>query len=251
VIFTVADGVASVELNRPDAFNALDLPMGLALKQAFEHVAADDSARVVLLSGRGRSFCAGGDVKSMAAAPDRGAFLFELATAAHEAILALIDLDLPVIAAVQGAAAGAGLALTLASDLVLAGESARFLTAYAGIGLTPDCGTSWLLPATVGQRRALEMALTGRVLSAPEALEWGLVTRSVPDDDLEAAAAELARALAAGPSAALGAARRLIRDSPMRSLRDHLDAEAHAIAAAGTSAESRALVEAFARKAAR
>jgi 2-(1,2-epoxy-1,2-dihydrophenyl)acetyl-CoA isomerase len=249
VLYQVADGVASIVFNRPEAYNAVDLPMGRALTAALAQAAADDSVRVVVLSGRGRSFGAGGDVKAMAAAPDRAPFLLELATVAHEAILAITKLQVPVIAVVQGVAAGAGLALTLASDLVLVGESARFLTAYTAIGLTPDCGTSWLLPAIVGQRRALELTLTGRVLSAAEAVDWGLVTRAVPDDDLVQAADELARTIAAGPNPALGMTRRLIRDSSDRTLKEQLDVEAQAISDVSRSAETRDLIEAFGRKA--
>lgn len=245
VVCGVADGVATLELNRPAAGNALDLEVGQALEAALDEVGPDPAVRCVLLLGRGPMFCGGGDVASMAAAPDRRRFVRELADAAHRVVTRLDALDRPVVAGVQGAAAGAGLALTLSADVVVAGESARLLTAYAGIGLTPDCGTSWLLPRTVGLRRALDLALTGRVLTAREALDWGLVSRVCADDAVRADATALAQALAAGPATALGRTRRLLRDGYARSLPEQLDAEADTISRTSEGEESAALIEAF------
>ena len=245
VLYDVQDGVASIELNRPGSSNALDLAMAEALLSAAEAVAADDAARVVLLTGRGKLFCAGGDVTGMAAADDRSAHLDELATTAHRAVEALAALEKPVVAGVQGAAAGAGLGLTLCADLVVAGESAKFLTAYTAIGLTPDCSTSWLLPQAVGLKRALEMTLTNRRLSAAEAVEWGLATSVCPDDEVESTARGLAERLAAGPSYALGQSRALLRSAGTRSLTDHLDLEARTISRAGGTPEAAALIDAF------
>lgn len=245
VLYDVRDGVATVELNRPEVSNALDLATCTALLEALGSAAADDAVRGVLLLGRGKLFCAGGDVAAMAAAEDRTGFLQELADAAHEAVLALDALEKPVVAGVQGAAAGAGLALTLSADLVVAGESARFLTAYTAIGLTPDTGLSWLLPQAVGLKRALELTLTNRRLSAAEAVEWGVVTATCPDDAVVETARALAEKVAAGPAYALGQSRALLRSARTRSLADQLDLEARTIAAAGTTAEAGSLIDAF------
>ncbi len=247
--WTLCDGVATVELHRPGASNALDLPMATALSEVVDQIAADEQVRVVLLVGSGRNFCAGGDLAAMAGAVDRSAYVKELATTAHRAVLGLSSLSVPVVAAVQGAAAGAGLALTLVADLVVAGDSARFLTAYAAIGLTPDCGTSWLLPQVVGLRRAMDLAVGGRQLSAAEALDWGLVTSVCPDEELAETAGRLADRLASGPAAARGVARRLLRDGVSRSFAEQLDQEAAAIAASVRTPEAQQLVTAFASRA--
>jgi 2-(1,2-epoxy-1,2-dihydrophenyl)acetyl-CoA isomerase len=245
VLYDVRDGVATLELNRPAASNALDPELSAALLEAVTRAAQDDTVRVLLLLGRGALFCAGGDVAAMAAADDRGAFLQELADAAHDVVRALDGLDKPVVAGVQGAAAGAGLALTLSADLVVAGESARFLTAYTAIGLTPDCGTSWLLPQAVGLGRALELTLTNRRLAAAEAVGWGLATSTCPDEAVAGTARALATQLAGGPPYALGRSRALLRSARTRPLDEHLDVEARTIATAGVTPEAQALVDAF------
>ena len=247
VLYDVRDGVATVELNRPDVSNALDQGLCVALLRAVEAAADDASVRVLLLLGRGKLFCAGGDVSGMAASDDRARYLQDLAEAAHEAVRALDRLEKPVLAGVQGAAAGAGLAFTLSADLVVAGESARFLTAYTALGLTPDSGLSWLLPRAVGLRRALEMTLTNRRLTAAEAVEWGLVTSTCPDDEVAGFARALAEQMATGPSHAFGQSRSLLRSAHGRSLDEHLDLEARTISAASTTPEAGALIDAFVR----
>lgn len=206
----VNDGVAHLRLNRSEVSNAVDLATADALCAAVGSVATDEAVKAVLLTGDGPRFCAGGDVASMLAAADRSAYLEELALRLNEALVALHRLDKPVIAGVRGAVAGAGLAVMLSCDLVVAEASTRFTSAYAGVGLTPDCGLSWLLPRAVGQQRALHLLLTSRVLTGSEALDWGLVTEIV-HDDAEHRARDLASQLAAGPSFALGQARRLVR----------------------------------------
>nr|BFE58356.1 enoyl-CoA hydratase-related protein [Dactylosporangium thailandense] len=244
----IAEGVATIELNRPESANALDLPMAAALHDAVQAVSRDPGVRCVLLLGRGRNFCAGGDVAAMSGAADRHAYVLKLATTAHRSVLALTELDVPVVAAVQGAAAGAGLALSLVADVVLAGESARFLTAYAQAGLTPDCGTSWLLPQVVGLRRALALTLTDRRLTAQEAADWGLVTGVCPDDQVTESARRIALRMALGPVPALGRTRRLLRDASGRSLAEQLDVEAASIAEASMSPAADARLAAFAGK---
>jgi 2-(1,2-epoxy-1,2-dihydrophenyl)acetyl-CoA isomerase len=246
VRWEVREGLATIELNRPDASNALDLPMAIALNDAVVAVSSDPSVSAVLLLGRGRNFCAGGDVTAMAAAADRASYVLDLARSAHRVVLGIAELDVPVVAAVQGAAAGAGLALTLVADVVLAGSSAKFLTAYAGVGLTPDCGTSWLLPRIVGLRRALELTLTNRRLTAAEALEWGLITGVGPDQDISGLARQVAEQLAIGPSPALGITRRLVRDGLARNLAEQLEIEATTISHASLSPAAEASLNALA-----
>jgi 2-(1,2-epoxy-1,2-dihydrophenyl)acetyl-CoA isomerase len=212
VEYVVRDGVAHIRLNRPEASNAVDLPTAHELVSAVTVAGDDDGVRAVLVTGAGKRFCAGGDVASMLASDDQPAYLLDLAGVLDGALQSLAALEKPVVAAVQGAVAGAGLAVMLSCDLVVAEAGTKFVFAYPGVGLTPDCGVSWLLPRAVGQQRALELALTGRVLEAPTAQEWGLVTEVVVSD-ATSRAQELAGALAAGPSYAFGQARRLLRSS--------------------------------------
>lgn len=248
VEYTVADGIARIELARPDQANAIDLPLARALGRAVRQAAADPDARVVVLSGAGSRFCAGGDVAAMAAHPEPEAYLLELADVMDDALQELGELDKPVVAQVQGVAAGAGMAVMLAADLVVSARSARYLTAYAGIGLTPDCGLPWLLPRAVGQQRALELMLTGRVLDAEEALAWGLVTRTVPDAALAAETHALAAALADGPAFAHGQARRLVRSAWAASRAESGADEARTISRAVVRPEARALISRFAAR---
>ena len=233
---------------RPDVSNALDLPTSQSFAEAVQLAGADDDVRVVLLTGDGQRFCAGGDVASMAAASDRPAYLQELADTLDGSLQRLCELEKPVVAAVQGAAAGAGLAVMLAADIVIGASTSKYLTAYAGVGLTPDCGLSWQLPRAVGQQRALEMALTGRVLSAEEARDWGLVTTVVADDQLGAQAVSVAQKLAAASPFALGQARRLIRSAWTLSRAESGAEEAQTISRAVATVEAQALIERFVRR---
>jgi 2-(1,2-epoxy-1,2-dihydrophenyl)acetyl-CoA isomerase len=211
-------------------------------------VAADPAARVVLLTGAGARFCGGGDLKGFAGRDDLPTHLREILGPLHVAIAELVRGDAPVVAAVQGSAAGAGMGLVGASDLVLAGESTKFVMAYTGVGLTPDGSSSWFLPRLVGLRRALELTLTNRVLSAAEAQEWGLITSVVPDDQLSADAESLAAMLAAGPPQALAAAKRLLHTSLESTLESHLAREAEAISSASGTPEGIEGVAAFGEK---
>lgn len=246
VRYSVTDGVAHIALARPERSNSFDLPTAQSFGAAVDRAGADPEVRVVLLTGDGPRFCAGGDVASMAAAAEPSAYLQELADELDGALQRLGALEKPVVAAVQGAAAGAGLAVVLTADVVLSARSTKYLTAYAGVGLTPDCGLSWLLPRAVGQQRALELALTGRVLSAEEAQDWGLVTTVVDDAELEEQATALAAKLATAPPFALGQARRLIRSAWTASRAESGADEARTISRAVTTPEAQALVARFA-----
>jgi 2-(1,2-epoxy-1,2-dihydrophenyl)acetyl-CoA isomerase len=241
--------VATITLNRPDAFNALDLGLGRDLFHATLEVDDDRAVRCVVITGAGKAFCAGGDVKGFVDnLPRIGSLIKELTTYLHGAISRLARSDKPVIMAVNGVAAGGGLSLALAGDLVVAAESARFTMAYSRIAATPDGSSSYFLPRLVGLRRAMELYFTNRVLSAREALEWGLVTRVVPDAEFRGAVDALAAELAQGPTLAFGGAKRLLHQSTWESLETQMELEAQSIAAMGRTEDFRAGVTAFAEK---
>ena len=243
------DGVAHLTLNRPEGQNALTLQMGRDLLTAATSLADDPTVRAVLLTGAGARFCAGGDVKGFAGeGPGAGHLIREITVPLHAAISQLTRLDAPVVAAVHGSAAGAGMGLVLAADLVVAGESTKFVMAYTAIGLTPDGSSSWFLPRVVGLHRALELALTNRTLSATEALDWGIVNRVVPDDEVATAGAALAAQLAAGPTGAFGAVKRLLHGAFDRSLDDQLARESEEMARAGAAPDGVEGVRAFVEK---
>lgn len=239
-------GVAVLELNRPEAGNSIDLELAHALVEAVAAVAADPTARCVVLRGAGERFCVGGDVAAMAAADDRGAYVRELADVAHQAVLGLHSLEVPLVVAVQGAAAGAGLALTLVGDIVVADDSSVFLTAYAGVGLSPDCGTTWTLPRRVGPQRARRMLLESKRLSASEAMDWGLIDHVNGSGALGETAMELAKTLADSPYPATGLTARLLRGDAT-SFGEHLAREAAAIGRSAASATAAPLIDRFAR----
>jgi 2-(1,2-epoxy-1,2-dihydrophenyl)acetyl-CoA isomerase len=241
--------VATITLNRPDAFNALDLQLGRELFHAALEVDEDPDVRCVVVTGAGKAFCAGGDVKGFANnLPRIGLLIKELTTYLHGAVSRLCRSDKPVIMAVNGVAAGGGLSFALSGDLVVAAESARFTLAYSKIAATPDGSSSYFLPRLVGLRRAMELYFTNRVLSAREALEWGLVTRVVPDAELKPSVEGLARELSLGPTRAFGAAKRLFHQSTWESLETQMELEAQAIAASGHTQDFAAGVTAFANK---
>jgi 2-(1,2-epoxy-1,2-dihydrophenyl)acetyl-CoA isomerase len=233
----VADGLATVRLDRPSQANAIDTAMAADLRELAHRLAEDSSVRAVLLGGNGRRFTAGGDIGQFAGTPPEQlpAVLRRMIDDYHLAIERLTALDAPIVAAVRGAAAGGGLGLVCAADYVVAAEDAVFAVGYAAIGLTADGGNTWFLPRLVGLRRAQEMFLLNRRVTAAEALEWGLINRVVPDAEVEEAAAEVAAQLAAGPTRAFGGMRRLLRQSLETDLRAQLAAEvAEIVEVAGT-----------------
>lgn len=232
--------VARIVLNRPESGNAIDRALADRLAEVAADVAADPAIRCVVLTGGGRLFCAGGDVTAMAAAGDAAStFLHALADTLHRAILTLATMPKPLIVAVNGPAAGAGLSLALLGDVVIAARSAHFTAAYTAIGLTPDGGMSWLLPRIVGLRRAQAIILTNQRVSAEEAERLDMVTCVADDSDLGTVVAGFAARLVAAPTAAIGAARALILSGATTPFSDHLDHEAATIAAAGDQAEAR------------
>jgi 2-(1,2-epoxy-1,2-dihydrophenyl)acetyl-CoA isomerase len=243
------DSVATITLNRPDAFNALNLAMGRDLFHASIEVDEDPDVRCVVVTGTGKAFCAGGDVKDFVEnLPRVGALVKELTTYLHGAVSRFCRSDKPVIMAINGVAAGGGLSLALSGDLVVATESARLTMAYSKIAATPDGSSSYFLPRLIGLRRTMELYFTNRVLTAREAFDWGLVTRVVPDAEFKTAVATLAREMAQGPSRAYGGAKRLFHQSTWESLETQMELEAQAIASSGRTEDFRAGVTAFAEK---
>jgi 2-(1,2-epoxy-1,2-dihydrophenyl)acetyl-CoA isomerase len=245
ISMTVDHGIARLKLARPDAGNALNETVIAQLLAHAEALAVRDDVRVVVLRGEGRNFCVGGDLAHFAGIDDIEPEILQLAIDFHAAIEALRSLGAPLIAGVQGAAAGGGLSLACACDLVLAGESARFTMAYTAAGLSPDGGASWFLPRIVGLRLATEMLLTNRVLSATEAEAAGIVTTVVPDDALDAEVEALADRLRAGATGALASVKRLLQASATAALGEQLEAEARAIAANAARPDGREGVAAF------
>ena len=244
-----ADHVATLTLNRPDAYNALNLTLGRELFAAALELDEEPGVRCIVVTGSGRAFCAGGDVKDFVDSLGRiGVHIKELTTYLHGAISRLCRSDKPVIMAVNGIAAGGGLSLALAGDLVIATESAKFTMAYSKIAASPDGSSSYFLPRLIGLRRAMELYFTNRVLSAREAVDWGLITRAVPDAEFSAAVQAQARELAQGPTKAFGIAKRLLHQSTWESLETQMELEAQGIAACGHTEDFRAGVTAFAEK---
>ncbi len=245
----VEAGVATITLNRPAQFNALNLQMSKDLLDATIRLDENPEVRCVVLTGNGKAFFAGGDLSGFGAAGDsRGALLKEMTTYFHGAISRLAAMNAPVIAKINGVAAGAGFSAMLACDLAVAAASAKFTMAYTRSGLTPDGSSTWFLPRTVGLRRAQELTLLNPTLSAEQALEWGLITKVVPDADLDTAVAEMAASLAAGPTLTLGGAKRLLRESADHGLEAQMEREARSIASIALTADGREGVAAFLEK---
>jgi 2-(1,2-epoxy-1,2-dihydrophenyl)acetyl-CoA isomerase len=243
----VRDRVARITLNRPEAGNALDLELATALRKAAEGLRGSDVGAVIL-TGAGRAFCVGGDLNYMHGAEELGDAVLRLASQFHGGLQALAALNAPVISAVRGAAAGGGMSLAIACDLVLAAESARFTMAYTAIGFSPDGGSTWMLPRLIGRLRAAELTLLNETLDAAAARELGLVTRVVADDVLDAEADALARRLADGPARAHGATKRLLRESSSRGFAEQMAEEARTIAALAAAPDGREGVAAFLEK---
>jgi 2-(1,2-epoxy-1,2-dihydrophenyl)acetyl-CoA isomerase len=239
--------VALVTLNRPDSANTLNLQMAMDLLAAAMTCARNPAVRAVLLSGAGRHFCFGGDLRGMAAHASGTDYVRELTTYLHAAISHFVRMDAPVLAAVNGTAAGAGVGLAAMADLALCAESSRFNLAYTQVGLTPDAGTSFLLPRIVGARRAMELLLLNRALTAAEALSWGLVNEVVADDELPGRALELADQLAHGARSAFGATKRLLAHT-LGAFETQMVLESETIAAQVAGDEAREGIAAFLEK---
>jgi len=245
VLVDVRDRVATITLNKPAASNALDLEIARELMSAALRCEDDPGVRAVVLTGAGKHLCFGGDLRGMAEQGERvTAYLNELTTHLHAAISSFTRMRAPVIAAVNGTAAGAGIGLVCMTDLAICGKGSKFSLAYTGVGLVPDGSTSFLLPRIVGRRRALELFLLNRVLTAEEALAWGLVNQVVDDADVLVQSQALAARLAAGPTEAYGAVKRLMTTSEP-GLEQQMAIEGRAIAAQAQHPQGREGIAAF------
>ena len=247
--FAVENQVALITLNRPDAFNALNMTMAKELMQVSIVCGEDPDIRAALITGTGKAFCAGGDLTSFREIGDRlPGHVTEMTTYLHAAISRFAWMDAPLVAAVNGVAAGAGISLAVACDLLIAAESARFTMAYTKAGLTPDGSSTYYLPRVIGHRRTMELALTNRVLSAEEALDWGIVNRVVADEDCLKEASALAAELAQGPTRAFGGVKKMLVMSLNDSLEGQLERETRFIAEMVGSADGQEGIAAFCDK---
>jgi 2-(1,2-epoxy-1,2-dihydrophenyl)acetyl-CoA isomerase len=248
ILLAIQDQIARLTLNRPERLNSFTVEMHGDIAAALDQVDASD-ARVLVLTGAGRGFCAGQDLSDRLIAPgeaiDLGASIEQFY---NPLLLRLCAMDMPIVGAVNGVAAGAGANLALACDIVIATRGARFIQSFAGIGLIPDCGGTWVLARLVGQARAMALALTGEPLSAEQAAEWGMIWKCVDDEAFAAEVDALAAKLATAPTKGLAATRKLIRDSAARGLDQQLDAERDAQRALGGSHDFREGVAAFTEK---
>ncbi|MFC1873854.1 enoyl-CoA hydratase/isomerase family protein [Chloroflexota bacterium] len=249
ILFDIHDDIAQITLNRPEAANSINKEISLDLMHAAINCSEDQGIRAVVITGAGTMFCAGGDLKTFAA-QGKGlpAYLKEVTVYMHAAISQLSRLDAPVIAAVNGNAAGAGLSLICGCDYVIATETARFTAAYTKAGLTPDGGLTYFLPRILGTRRALELVLTNRILSAKEAFELGIVNRVVGEAEVMEQAHATAAQMANGATKALGTAKRLLYTGWMETLETQMQHESQAIAEISATADGREGIAAFLEK---
>jgi 2-(1,2-epoxy-1,2-dihydrophenyl)acetyl-CoA isomerase len=247
ILYSENGGIARITLNRPDRLNSFTAAMHGELREALD--AAATSARVIVLTGAGRGFCAGQDLNDRAVSPGQAVDLGETVEASWNPLIRrLATLDQPVIARVNGVAAGAGANIALACDLVVAGRSAKFIQSFANLGLIPDSGGSWHLPRLIGQARALGLALTAEPLPAEKAAEWGLIWKCVEDDALDSEVDALATKLASLPPLGLAAIKKLIRTSGERTLDQELDLQRDEMRRLGFTEDYREGVAAFLEK---
>jgi 2-(1,2-epoxy-1,2-dihydrophenyl)acetyl-CoA isomerase len=242
-------GVARLELHRPDAAHAVNDALARDLMSAAIEVDEDPQVRAVVITATGRMFCAGGDLAQFHAAGEKLPALLKQVTAnLHAGISRLARMRAPVIAGVNGAAAGAGFSLVCACDLAVAAESAKLSMAYTRIGMTPDGSGTWFLPRLIGSRRALELMLLNRALSAAEAADWGIVNEVVPDDQLDQRVMELAHQLAEGPTEAFAGVKRLMQLTWTEGFESQMEHESRGIADAARTRDGREGIAAFLEK---
>lgn len=243
----VADAIATITLDRPDALNSLTVPLKEDLRTALERAGTDPAVRAVVLTGAGRAFCAGQDLRERLE-PDAAPLAEEIRLRYNPLIRTMWELDKPIIGAINGIAAGAGASLAFACDVRVAAEGASFLLAFGRVGLVPDSGATWLLPRLVGGAKAAELALLGEPLSALEAERLGLVARVVAPDELAQAARAIAARLAAGAPRAIALTRAALRRSWASTFDEQLELEAELQGQAGATADHAEGVAAFVEK---
>jgi 2-(1,2-epoxy-1,2-dihydrophenyl)acetyl-CoA isomerase len=244
------DRVATITLNRPDRLNALSLELMTELNAALREIENDGESRAVLLTGAGRGFCSGadlasGDLNQGDGPPDLGTALHDRY---HPVIRRMANYRMPIVCAVNGPAAGAGMSLALAGDIVIAAKSATFLQAFCNIGLVPDAGSTYFLPRLAGSARALGLAMLGEKLPAETAAEWGLIWKCVEDAELMSTAGAIAAKFANGPTVGLGLIRKIVRQSASNTLDQQLEVELEAQRVAGRSRDFIEGVTAFLQK---
>lgn len=225
ILFTHEQGVARITLNRPERLNAFTNQMHAEVADALTRIESDSTTRVLLLTGSGRGFCAGQDLSERDTRAGRPDLSVSTGTQYNPLVRRLVALPLPVVCAVNGVAAGAGVNIALACDIVVAKCSARFVQAFSAIGLIPDAGGTWHLPRAIGQARALGFTLTGGTMDAAQAAEWGLIWRAIEDEAFDTEVDALVSRLAVAPTRGLAAAKRAIRNAATSTLDAQLDLE--------------------------
>ena len=249
ILLSKEDNIATITLNRPNSANGINPTLAKELAEAALICDQDPAIRCVILTGTGKMFCAGGDLKAVGGQPEEAAKKIKgMADDLHRATSTFARMSKPCIVAVNGIAAGAGFSMAIAGDMVIAAESAKFTMAYTAAGLSPDGSSTYYLPRLIGVRRAMELMLTNRLLKAPEALEWNLVNQVVPDGELQETALKLAKKLANGPTDAFSIVKKLLLCSFDNSLETQMELEGRSIAACAGSANGREGVQAFLEK---
>ncbi|WP_406246430.1 enoyl-CoA hydratase/isomerase family protein [Microbacterium sp. M] len=253
ILLSVSEGMARLTLNRPSRLNAFNADLAHAWRDATIEATTRDDVGAILVDAAGPAFCAGGDVLDMASTMGSGADITALAEVINSGIRALVESDVPVVTAAHGTTAGGGLGILLSGDYAVVGSRSKLGSLYANIGLTPDLSVSAQLARAVGERRALQLVLQDRLLSAQEALDWGLVAEIAEGADaadeaqrVRARAEEIARFWLAGAAAAYGQAKRLVRSQPSRTFAEQLSEEARSIGASFDTADAKARVAGFA-----
>ncbi|PZQ90422.1 MAG: enoyl-CoA hydratase [Leifsonia xyli] len=244
ILFRVDRGLARITLNRPGSLNAVDAEMGRAWARVTAEAVSREDVAAVLIDAAGPAFCAGGDVRAMVEM-DSADGMSELAGVINRGILSLTGSALPVAVAAHGATVGGGLGILLAGDYAVVGEGSRLGSLYANVGLTPDLSVSAQLARAVGERRALQLVLSERMLSGAEAVEWGLAAEVVPDAEVATRAEAVARGWLAGAASAYGQAKRLVREAAHRGMPEQLAEEARTIGAAYATPDAQRLTRAF------
>jgi 2-(1,2-epoxy-1,2-dihydrophenyl)acetyl-CoA isomerase len=247
--FGIEDGLATITLARPDAANAMNPTMARELSEVAIVCEEHPGLRAVLINAEGTLFCAGGDISEFVAAGDQvGALIRQMASDLHQGISRLTRLNAPVIAAIQGTAAGAGFSLAIAADISIAAEHAKFTMAYTNAGLSPDGSSTYFLPRRVGDRRARELMLTNRVLTAAEAAEWGVINQAVPAETLEQTVQRLIEQFRKGPTLAFGRVKSLLNDSFNHGLETQMELETRGIAESAMTRDGQEGLHAFLEK---
>ena len=241
-------GVSRIHLNRPNDANAMSPVMAKELSDVAIECDTDPRVRAVLITGNGSMFCAGGDLKGFAEETNIKGALLSMAGDLHMGISRFTRMSAPVVAAVNGTAAGAGFSLAMSADIAIAADNAVFTMAYTRAGLSPDGSSTYFMPRRIGDRRARELMLTNRVLTAEEALDWGIVNQVVPAAELDTTASQLCAKLAGGPTQAFGAVKTLLNSSFDNALEAQMELESRSIAALGESADGQEGIQAFVAK---